>query len=140
MTRKCASLFCLLLVSAACSQQRQNHNDCVLRGAREIQGTAFLVTGVESEGRLKLSVFKDKCSESLANVYFAPNVLSDIAFDLASMPGREFDDVKVAILDAKLSDAYESVSRRAAEPILVDYVYGVQPLDQQNKAGQSQIQ
>ena len=132
MIRTCASLFCLLLLNAACSQQRQNHENCALRGANAIEGTALLVTGVESEGRLKLSVFEDRCSERLADVYFAPDALADISSYLGSMPGREFDDVKVAIIDAKLLDDSEPFSGRAGEPILIDYVYGMQPLEKQN--------
>ena len=132
MIRTYASLICLLLLNAACSQQRQNHENCALRGANAIEGTALLVTGIESEGRLKLFVFEDKCSERLVNVYFAPDALADISSYLGSMPGREFDDVKVAIIDAKLFDDSEPLSDRAKKPILIDYVNGMQPLEEQN--------
>lgn len=130
MIRTCASLFCLLLLNAACSQQRQTQEDCALRGANAIEGTALLVNGIESEGRLKLLVFGDKCSERLQNVYFAPDALADISFYLGSMPGREFDDVKVAILDAKLLDDSAPLYGQAKEPILIDDVYGLQPLEE----------
>jgi hypothetical protein len=99
----------------------------------------LLVTGVESEGRLKLSIFRDKCSERLAKVYFTPDAVSDITAHLESMPGREFDDVKVAILDAEIVDAKERGFDRSGQPILINYVYSIKSLGQQSGAQKSEV-
>ncbi|QWC55894.1 hypothetical protein F7D01_01230 [Erythrobacter sp. 3-20A1M] len=109
-----------------------------MHAADKIEGTALLVTGVESEGHLRLSIFKDKCSKRL-DVYFKPDALEDINFYLGSMPGRDFDGVKVAILDAELLDVSKPASNRAGDPILIDRVYGLQPLAEQDKIKEAEI-
>jgi len=87
------------------------------------------VTGVESERHLEIVVAEDKCSGRLENVYFTPYALADISSYLESMPGREVDDVKVAVVDAKLFDHSEPLFGQATEPILIEYVYGIQALE-----------
>ncbi len=128
------TMLCLTFLSFACSEEgtvpKSEH--CALPEMSAAGGDKLLVTAVESEGQLKLTLFPDRCSKALRNVYFKPHALQEIEHAFREIPGRKFDGVKIAILDGSVISKEVTTASGAREVILVDDVHSVYAMTDSN--------
>jgi len=80
-----------------------------------------------SENRLRVQFFLDRCTPALTNVYLKPHAFEVIRSDMDEIRGREFDGVKVGILDG----SFVRLSSGLNNVILIDDVNRVSPLTNQ---------
>jgi hypothetical protein len=117
------SFVLMCLFCAACGSAEQRTKDCDLPQISGTAGEQLLVTATYSEDRLRVQFFLDRCTSALTNVYLKPHAFEVIESDLREIKPRDFDGVKVGILDG----TFDRLSSGSDNVFLINDVHRVFP-------------